>query len=244
MLAHLLVLISLLAPIQSRQSPVPSERGAPPLMQRTLADAPPYPWTTDPKQILANLQHAIRVIGLNRDFKSYEAMLHAPTFRRVLDVTSERRDDYYLVELTDGEGTLLGVAALKKNGTLLGSWPAEGTTPLQSVPDLPAVSRALSMRFGASRCYYYHTQPTNIAGASDPFLPLIAANGPDGRLFVDVRLNVYRESGLTDPKRVQVKGEPPLMLADVAPDGFFTMTKSGQFRTLELIGDIREDVHK
>jgi hypothetical protein len=247
MFATFLLFMPLIAFLQSApSSPTRAlQPRAPVPMQRTLADAPPFPGTNDPGEILANIQHAIRQIGLNKDSASHEAMLHAPRLRRLLDVTSERWDDYYVVELADPAGKLIGIVGMRKNGKLYTSWGAEGTTPFRSVPDLPPVSRALSARFNASRSYYYHPMPTNIPAASNPLLPLIAADTPGGRVLVDTDFNVYREGSVVPSRMANDQSGRPHFPQDTAPErGFWTGTKTGEFRTLQLVGNIRAEVGK
>lgn len=215
----------------------PEQPRPPHAMQRTLAARPPYPWTKRPDEVLRNLQHAIRAMHLDERSRSYKDMLTQPRITRILDVTSERTESYYLLELSDSQGTLLGLAAVKKSGGLIGSWPSEGTPLKWRAPDLAYVGRELAARFGAHHSYYYHTLPTNIAGAYDPFVPLIAAISPQGRLYVDRSLNVYRETGIVAPRKSL--GGAPALLEEDAPEGaLFLVTKDGSFRTVELIGTI------
>lgn len=210
----------------------------------TTSDGPPFPWTDEPGQVLANLQHAIRAMGLDRDSPRYGATLRSPRVRRLLDVRADRRDDYYVIELEDGAGSLVAIAAIYKDGTLMGVGPLEGAEePVCRAPDLAAVSRLLSERYAAEDSHYFHTMPTSLRCASEPFWPLIAANSPAGRLYVDTRLNVYREAGDVPPKRTPAPGGPPLMLDEVAPlDRPYLATRDGTFRTLELIGSLRDAI--
>jgi hypothetical protein len=153
---------------------------------------PPFPNGRLPEEILANLSYGIKQMRLD-EAPGREALGGSLVAGRILDVTSDIMADYYVVELVAAGGGPLADVAIGKDGFVLSVWNYQPGAPRRLAPDLDDVKSKLTRRFGSAEAKYYHTTTNiEIAGGS-VYVPLIAADTPRGRVFVNSNLDLYVE---------------------------------------------------
>jgi hypothetical protein len=127
----------------------------------------------------------------------------------ILDVTSEvDLPDYYLVRLDDrSSGAPVYGVCVSKEGWIIMTATASGRAALR--PDLGEVVRRLKARFGPTRAHYAYAYGTIEPGGS-PLSPLIKAETPVGRIYVNDRSEIWLETAL-EPNPRPVSDEQATM---------------------------------
>lgn len=213
-------------------SSAPSKREA-----RTLASAPPFPYSTKKPEILSNVAFGLlSTVPLpNAKWPPLPDPLRAS---RILSVTGEGPvADYFVVELLDAAGLPLADVVISKSGYLISVWPFQPDTPRRLAPDLDEVRTKLARRFGTARVYYSHAF-TNIeyAGGSE-YVPLVTADTPQGRFYVNSEHELYREASFTRHGRSLV--DTMRAAKTDSPDKKWRITKTGRCH-LEKEGSLLE----
>jgi hypothetical protein len=166
----------------------------------------PYPGTSRPSEILANISFSARALALDHAWKHRGSDAWFPTeilngkaikASRLLEVerdAAEREGNYFIVdvETTRGRPLLVHVVVNKRSGWLMSWAEAQVRTWHWSSLDLEAVGAQLERRFGAVNARYY--DPSSNFGYS-LFDPMVVADMADGRVIVNHWLDVFKEVG-------------------------------------------------
>jgi hypothetical protein len=165
-------------------------QSAPP---RELAVHPPFPNTTKPAEIRANLLWSLE--QSHWDPALEQALRQGSiVFARTLDVESGLGHDYYLLEIDTTTGAAFRTIQLGKDGWIQADAPWNGRPRRVTAPDLQVVAQQLREKYGAVSPHYFHTYGTVESGGGGEFLPLVKAQTPDGTvLLVNSKGEVFRQ---------------------------------------------------
>jgi hypothetical protein len=165
-------------------------QSAPP---RELAVHPPFPNTTQPAEIRANLLWSLE--QSHWDPALEQALRQGSiVFARTLDVESGLGRDYYLLEIDTTTGAPFRTVKLGKDGWIQADAPWNGHPRRVTALDLQLVAQQLREKHGAVNAHYFHTYGTVESGSGSDFLPLVKAQTPDGTvLLVNSKGEVFRQ---------------------------------------------------
>jgi hypothetical protein len=178
----------------------------------------PRPWGSSKKDVSANFYAAVRQTQLDR-VHGLEKLSAANSDWYVRDVISVRSigpgSDYYLLQISDGTGKLVGSAALNDEGYMMGYEDA-GSMSLPGPIALDDAEANVRLRKGQGvargRAYVYG--PTNIPGVSR-FSPLVQVERQDGTYFINPDGSVFREETReTNTSLSNVVERPQMLLRD------------------------------
>jgi len=161
--------------------------------RRELKKHPPYPNTTKPAEIRANLLWSLE--QSHWDPALEQALRQASiVFARTLDVESGLGRDYYLLEIDTTTGAPFRTVKLGKDGWIQADAPWNGHPRRVTALDLQLVAQQLREKHGAVNAHYFHTYGTVESGSGSDFLPLVKAQTPDGTvLLVNSKGEVFRQ---------------------------------------------------
>jgi hypothetical protein len=205
----------------------------------TAHDAVPFPGTSDPKELLANIQYSVWKSKLYGS--GLEAVFdpNAVTLAQIVAVECPQTGDYFIVDLeATGEQPLARMIVKKETGF----WAAAGWWRVRPEPDLRArldrVALELKQRYRAGRAWYFSPGFNNLSVGLD-FNPLIAADTPDGRIMVTPEQRVFQESGFEpDPPGLSAEERQQLRQRQVnAKPVYFIATDDGflRFRNIGVL---------
>jgi hypothetical protein len=165
--------------------------------QRELKNHPPYPNTTKPAEIRANLLWSLE--QSHWDPALEQALRQGSiVFARTLDVESGLGRDYYLLEIDTTTGAPFRTVKLGKDGWIQADAPWNGHPRRVTALDLQVVAQQLREKHGAVNAHYFHTYGTVESGGGSDFLPLVKAQTPDGTvLLVNSKGEVFRQLAIT-----------------------------------------------
>lgn len=210
-------------------------------MARTQVSGPPFPWTRDPHQILANLSYAIKAGGFDKRRGTVAQMAEKARIRRLMEVEDNLGPgDYWLLELEAPSAQYIGIAAVRKDGNLMALGGGDGVTePARSdrVADLAKVQKALGARFGASRARYVLALAT--LDITHEYYPLIVADSPWGTVLVNRRLEVYRETQRVPKAQRTDATRHGLAIPNVGRPA--CVTRNGDLLILESLGSLSRE---
>lgn len=202
-------------------------------------DGPPFPGTRDPQLILANLITAIREAGFPGRIA---LMADEPRIRRLLEVQDDvDQRDFWLLELENTSGTYLGIAAIDRAGRFKQLGASDGVTepePTAFVADLARVQSTLGPWYGASRARYVVGLTT--IDSYQLYFPTIAADSVRGTIFVNRRLDVFRETQRI--ARAQRTDEARFGLGVPSIGKHVYVTRERDLLVLEALGNIKHEV--
>ena len=191
---------------------------------------PPFPNGRLPHEILANISSGIKDMRMD-EAPGLDALGGPLVAGRILEVTSDVVADYYVVELVATNGQPLADVAISTDGRVMSVWPFQPGAPRPLAPDLNDVKTKLARRFGSAEARYYHTM-TNIAvSGGSVYVPLVAADTPRGRIYVNSDLDMYVEDSFT--RYTRSKEQEFEELRKAKPEHFrATKTGIGKLRKL------------
>jgi|RhiMethySRZTD1v2_1073278.scaffolds.fasta_scaffold03035_7 hypothetical protein len=153
---------------------------------------PPFPNGRLPQEILANISYGIKQMRMD-EAPGLGALGGPLVAGRILDVKSDVVDDYYVVELVATNGQPLADVAIGKNGVVMSVWQYQPGAPRPLAPDLDDVKVRLTRRFGSADARYYHTMTNIEVSGGSVYVPLVAADTPRGRVYVNSSLDMFVE---------------------------------------------------
>ena len=190
---------------------------------------PPFPNGRLPQEILANISYGIKEMRMDQA-PGLDALGGPLAAGRILDVTSDVVDDYYVVELVATNGQPLADVAVAKNGKVMSVWHYQPGAPRRLAPDLDDVKEKLTRRFGSASARYYHTATNIEVSGGSVYVPLVMADTPRGRIYVNSDLDMYTEDSFKPFTRPMAQEYEE-----------FNRTKPAQFRaTKKGVGTLRK----
>jgi len=190
---------------------------------------PPFPNGRLPQEILANIAFGIKEMRMD-EAPGLDALGGPLAAGRILDVKSDVVDDYYVVELVATNGQPLADVAIGKNGRVMSVWHYQPGAPRRLAPDLDQVKEKLTRRFGSAEARYYHTMTNIEVSGGSVYVPLVMADTPRGRIYVNSNLEMYIEDSFK-----------PFTRAPAQEFEEFQRAKPTQFRaTKKGVGTLRK----
>ncbi len=160
---------------------------------------PPFPGTSKPDEILANIQFSLwstRTYG-----EGFEALFEpgAVTVERLLEVQDPRGGDYLLLEVRRKNSNQVWTFGFRKQTGLMafcaGCIVPGDSSVVTGIPRIEAVSDQLERRFGAHDAHYFAPPFTNLGYLANCDNPLITARSAKGTIVVNRELVVFEEAG-------------------------------------------------
>jgi len=172
----------------------------------------PYPFTTKPAEILANIALVARETSLGQPFgldalKAADTQLRA---RRILDVKSldpKIGPDYYLVELDDLKGAPYARVMITKAGLVDACLDERGRT-IPRAPDLASAADKVQkngLGRGTNARYVYAISAAQ--PGSPVYMPLVAIDTPKGTAYFNANGEPFAEVG-SQLHRAASSGKP------------------------------------
>jgi hypothetical protein len=176
------------------------------------AIAVPYPNTTKPTEILANIAEAVRQTHLDEAMNLGELAMRQNELqaRRILDVASLSSyfgSDYYVVELEDKQGVAVANVAISKDGVINGVQDVRGID-VPRAPSLSDVKTRVEARLSVAPTkarYVFAFSPAE--PGSSLYRPLAAVETADGTVYFNSRGEAFADEGSTLTKELSNKSE-------------------------------------